>query len=260
MKKKVAPSTQNQALNALVFFFRFGLNKEPGHSINAVRAISKKRLPTVLSREEIKIIFNQMHGELRLMAKVIYGGGLRLQECLRLRVKDIDFDNGFIWIHAGKGDKDRKTILAQSVKEELKTHLQKIRSIYEHDRKKNLPGVELPHALEKKYPGAGKEWKWFWIFPSRSLSVDPRSNQVRRHHVHPGTLQKAFKNALKKCNIHKQASIHSLRHSFATHLLENGHDIRTVQELLGHKNLQTTMIYTHIANINFLNVRSPLDV
>ncbi len=149
--------------------------------------------------------------------------------------------------------------MAQSVKDELKTHLQNVKKIYQQDRKRNLEGVELPHALAKKYPNASTEWKWFWVFPSRSLSVDPRTTLVRRHHVHPATLQKAFKKALKKCNIAKSATIHSLRHSFATHLLENGYDIRTVQELLGHKNLQTTMIYTHIAKTNLEKVRSPLD-
>ncbi len=257
--KKVAPSTQNQALNALVFFFRYGLNREPENSINAVRAVPKKRLPVVLTRQEILQIFQNLPPQIRLMAKIIYGGGLRLQECLSLRIKDIDLRNNIIWVRAGKGDKDRKTLLAQSVKDELKTHLQNVKKIYQQDRKRNLEGVELPHALAKKYPNASTEWKWFWVFPSRSLSVDPRTTLVRRHHVHPATLQKAFKKALKKCNIAKSATIHSLRHSFATHLLENGYDIRTVQELLGHKNLQTTMIYTHIAKTNLEKVRSPLD-
>ncbi len=259
VEKKVAPSTQNQALNALVFFFRYGLNREPENSINAVRAVPKKRLPVVLTRQEIQQIFQNLPPQIRLMAKIIYGGGLRLQECLRLRIKDIDLQNNIIWVHSGKGDKDRKTILAHSVKKELEAHLQNVKKIYQQDRKKNLPGVELPHALEKKYPKANIEWQWFWVFPSRSLSVDPRTTLVRRHHVHPATLQKAFKAALKKCKINKPATIHSLRHSFATHLLENGHDIRTVQELLGHKNLQTTMIYTHIAKTNLTHVRSPLD-
>ena len=257
--KMVAPATQNQALNALIFFFRYGLNKEPGNFINAVRAAPKKRLPVVLTRQEILQIFQFLPPQIRLMAKIIYGGGLRLSECLRLRIKDIDLQNNIIWVHAGKGDKDRKTLLAQSVKKELENHLQEVKKIYQQDRKQHIAGVELPHALAKKYPNAGKEWKWFWVFPSRSLPVDPRTAQVRLHHVHPATLQKAFKAALKKCKINKPASIHSLRHSFATHLLENGHDIRTVQELLGHKNLQTTMIYTHIARTNLKNVRSPLD-
>ncbi len=257
--KQVAASTQNQALNALIFFFRYTLQKEPGNNLDAVRANPKTRLPVVLTKQEIMCIFKHLNPTARLMAQIIYGGGLRLNECLKLRVKDIDFQNQIIWVRSGKGNKDRKTLLAQTVLEDLKQHLQAIRKIYLKDRQHKLPPVELPHALEKKYPNAGIEWKWFWLFPSRSLSIDPRTSIVRRHHLHPATLQKAFKTALKKCKIPKAASIHSLRHSFATHLLENGYDIRTVQELLGHKNLQTTMIYTHIAKTNLEKVRSPLD-
>jgi integrase len=162
-------------------------------------------------------------------------------------------------VRSGKGDKDRRTILPESLKDDLIRHLAEVRSLYEEDRKKDLRGVMLPGALERKYPNAGKEWGWFWLFPSKTLSVDPRGPVIRRHHIHPVSLQKAFKVAVGKAGIEKQASVHTLRHSFATHLLENGYDIRTIQELLGHQNLQTTMIYTHVAGTNFLGVRSPLD-
>ena len=190
---------------------------------------------------------------------LIYGAGLRLQECLQLRVKDIDLEQSALIIRSGKGDKDRRTVLPEALKNDLIHHFSEIRSFYDQDRKNGIAGVWLPGALERKYPNAGKEWGWFWLFPAKSLSVDPRSNTVRRHHVHPAALQKAFKTAVMKAGITKQASVHTLRHSFATHLLEKGYDIRTIQELLGHRNLQTTMIYTHVASKNVLGVRSPLD-
>jgi integron integrase len=193
------------------------------------------------------------------MAMLIYGCGLRLHECLVLRIKDIDLEQNTVIVRSGKGDKDRRTLLPQALKDDLIRHIAEVRSLYDQDRKQDLNGVWLPGALDKKYPNAGKEWGWFWLFPSKSLSVDPRSLSVRRHHVHPASLQKAFKVALGKAGIAKQASVHTLRHSFATHLLENGYDIRTIQELLGHRNLQTTMIYTHVASKNILGVRSPLD-
>jgi len=259
VERRVATSTQNQALNALVFFFRHGLKKEPDDSIAAVRSYRKPRLPVVLSRKEIQAIFDNLSGTHLLMMQLIYGCGLRLKECLRLRVKDIDFEQNLLIVRSGKGDKDRRTVLPESLQEPLKVHLQAIRSLYENDRGKNLPGVALPGALERKYPNAGKEWGWFWVFPSRSLSVDPRTHVVRRHHLDPSTLQKAFKMALRKSGITKNATVHSLRHSFATHLLERGTDIRIIQELLGHQNLQTTMVYTHLAKWNVGKVKSPLD-
>lgn len=259
VKKRVAASTQNQALNALIFFFRFSLNKEPLNDIAAVRSYRKKRLPVVLTPGEIQRVFKNLEGVFLLMAQLIYGCGLRLKECLSLRVKDIDLEEGIVIIRSGKGNKDRRTILPTTIKEPLRQHLRNIRYFYDKDRKEDVPGVALPGALERKYPNAGKEWAWFWIFPARSLSVDPRSHLVRRHHVTPSSLQKVFKTAVKKAGITKQATVHSLRHSFATHLLERGCDIRTLQELLGHKNLQTTMIYTHVANVNTLQISSPLD-
>lgn len=185
--------------------------------------------------------------------------GLRLQECLQLRIKDVDFEQSLVIIRSGKGDKDRRTVLPDAVKEEFVKHINEIRVIHEKDRKAGLNGVQLPGALERKYPNAGKEWGWFWLFPSQTLSMEPRTNVVRRHHVYHDALQRAFRTAVMKAGITKQASIHTLRHSFATHLLESGYDIRTIQELLGHSSIQTTMIYTHVATKNILGVRSPLD-
>lgn len=259
VEKKVSSATQNQALNAIVFVYRNVLGKDIENVLNAVRAKHKRRLPVVLTTKEVEQIFDNMKGLHHLMAMFIYGGGLRLTECLRLRVKDLDLEQNMVMIRAGKGDEDRRTVLPERLKDDLIQHLTSIRTIYDQDRKEKLNGVALPGALEKKYLNAGKEWGWFWLFPSRTLSLDPRTNIIRRHHVHPASLQRDFKNAVRKTGITKQASIHTLRHSFATHLLEKGYDIRTIQELLGHKFLQTTMIYTHVAKKNILGVKSPLD-
>ena len=193
------------------------------------------------------------------MAAIIYGGGLRLSECLKLRIKDIDFQNNILTIRSGKGDKDRQTLLSDKVLLALKEHIQNIKKYYEDDRFEDRPGVELPKALNRKYPNVGKEWAWFWVFPSAKISVDPRSYIVRRHHLYSSSLQKSFKTSLQRSGIAKNASIHTLRHSFATHLIENGYDIRTIQELLGHSDISTTMIYTHIASHNKLGVLSPMD-
>ncbi|BBO16950.1 integron integrase [Candidatus Brocadia pituitae] len=260
VERKVSASTQNQALNALIFVYRHVLEKELGEKeLNAVRAIYKRRLPVVLTLKEVHAIFDHLSGVQRIMAMLTYGCGLRLQECLSLRIKDIDLEQSIVMVRSGKGDKDRRTILPESLKDDLIAHISEVRGLYDQDREKGIHGVYLPGALEKKYPNAGKEWAWFWLFPSQSLSVDPRTHTVRRHHMHPASLQKAFKSAVTKSGITKQASVHTLRHSFATHLLESGYDIRTIQELLGHTNLQTTMIYTHVAAKNVLGVRSPLD-
>jgi len=260
VERRVSPSTQNQALNALIFLYRHVLGKNIGDKeLEAVRAAYKRRLPLVLTVKEINAIFDHLSGVHRLMAMLIYGCGLRLQEGLMLRIKDIDLEQNTVIVRSGKGDKDRITVLPEVLKDDLIRHIPEVRALYDEDRKKNINGVYLPGALEKKYPNAGKEWGWYWLFPSKSLSVDPRSHTVRRHHIHPASLQKAFKAALEKSGIAKPASVHTLRHSFATHLLEKGYDIRTIQELLGHKNLQTTMIYTHVAKKNILGVRSPLD-
>lgn len=260
LDRKVASSTQNQALNALIFFLKEVLKKEATPHIDAIRAKERRRLPVVLTPQEVGSILNRMSGMVQLMAMIIYGGGLRLTECVRLRVKDIDTEKGYVTVRSGKGDKDRITLLPKRLNDRLASHLEKLRGLYDKDREKNLPGVALPGGLERKYPNAGKEWGWFWLFPSKSLSVDPVSAVVRRHHIHPVTLQRAFKKAVSEAGIVKNASIHTLRHSFATHLLESGYDIRTIQRLLGHKHLQTTMIYTHVAGKEFRGVRSPLDM
>jgi integron integrase len=257
--RRVSTSTQNQALNALVFVYKHVLIKDIENTINAVRARYKRRLPVVLTVKEVEQVFDKMSGLHRLMAMLTYGCGLRLNECLGLRIKDVDLEQNILIVRAGKGDEDRRTVLPERLNDDLIHHIASVRSLYDKDREQKLNGVALPGALERKYPNAGKEWGWFWLFPSRSLSIDPRTNVVRRHHIHPASLQRAFKAAVGKTGIIKQATVHTLRHSFATHLLEKGYDIRTIQELLGHKQIQTTMIYTHVAKKNILGVRSPLD-
>lgn len=259
VEKNVSASTQKQAFNALLFLFRFILNKEISDLGKTVRAKQNRKIPVVLTRSEVKTIFNNLNFPYNLMAQLIYGGGLRISECLDLRIKDIDLDTSLLTIRSGKGDKDRQTILSNATKPLLIEHMNNIRKYYDKDRQENQTGVSLPKALERKYPNAGKEWGWFWLFPSRKLSIDPRSRIVRRHHLLTSGLQKAFKTSLMSSGIVKNASVHTLRHSFATHLIENGYDIRTVQDLLGHNDVSTTMIYTHIARKNKLGVKSPLD-
>jgi integron integrase len=257
--RKVAPSTQNQAFNAILFFYRFVLDKQIDDMQGVLRARRKKSLPVVLTKQEVNAVFSHMRETNLLMAKTIYGCGLRLTECLKLRIKDVDFNRNRLTVIAGKGDKDRITILPESIKPALVAHIKLLWALYLKDRKMNVPGVELPYALERKYPKAGQEWPWQWVFPARSLSVDPRSKIVRRHHLHPSNLQKHLKKAAKRAGIHKRVTVHTLRHSFATHLLEDGYDIRTIQELLGHSSVKTTMVYTHIATKNLMGVKSPLD-
>ena len=259
--RQVAASTQNQAFNALLFFFRHVLNQ--GEVIenltDTVRAKPRKRLPVVLSREEIQALFSALEDPYRLACRLIYGGGLRIMECLRLRIGDLDFGKNLIIIRGGKGDKDRVTLLPASVVDDLRTHLKQVREIFEKDRAHGYDGVYLPNALARKYPNASTEWVWQWVFPSFSVSTDPRTRVVRRHHLLDNTLQRKFRAVVRNLDLQKRASVHSLRHSFATHLVENGYDIRTIQDLLGHANLQTTMIYTHVAGKNLFGVRSPLD-
>ena len=260
VERKVAASTQNQAFSALLFLFRYVLEKELDVK-DTVRAAKPRRLPVVLSRQEIERVFEHLHGMHLLMARLIYGCGLRVQECASLRVHDLDFERGCLTIRSGKGNKDRMTILPESLKNELHAHLDQIHQVYTMDQASDdYNGVSLPNALERKYPNAGKEWGWFWVFPSGSISIDPRSGKKRRHHLHVSILQRHFKKAVQQAGIEVRATVHSLRHSFATHLLEKGYDIRTIQELLGHANLQTTMIYTHVAGKNIMGVTSPLDV
>ncbi|MEN8142880.1 MAG: integron integrase [Thermodesulfobacteriota bacterium] len=259
VERKVSANTQNQAFNAIVFFFKHILGKDPGNIGASVRAKPGKRLPVVLTKEETDKVFSYMAGTNLLMAKLIYGCGLRGGECFRLRIKDLDLECGSLTVRAGKGDKDRVTVLPISLLDELKGQLDRVREQFDQDRLNNIEGVYLPDSLERKYQNAGKEWAWFWVFPSEKHSVDPRSGKLRRHHVNSSNVRRSFKGALRKAAIAKHASVHTLRHSFATHLLEDGYDIRTIQDLLGHKDVKTTQIYTHVAGKNITGVRSPLD-
>jgi integron integrase len=224
-----------------------------------VRAKRPKRLPVVLKRDVVLKLLNQLSGSRKLLAYLIYGSGLRLMEAVRLRVKDVDLSYGQLIIRAGKGDKDRVTVLPESLHQPLKEQIKLARRYYELDRQEAAPGVELPHALERKYPNAGKEWPWFWVFPAKNRSTDPRSGIVRRHHLYEKTLQRDIKQAARNLGLSVPVSVHTLRHCFATHMLENGYDIRTVQELLGHKDVNTTMIYTHVLQKGGRGARSPLD-
>ena len=260
---KVAASTQNQALSALLFLYKQVLKTEIGWLQDVERAKKPVRVPVVLTREEVGRIFVRLHGTSRLMAALLYGSGLRLMECVRLRVKDVDFGYGRITVRDGKGARDRVTMLPVNLASTLERHLQKIKVQHEEDRESGIGGVYLPHALARKYPNAEHEWAWQWVFPSTRLSTDPRADDAackRRHHVDESALQLAVKKAVLASGLQKPATCHTFRHSFATHLLENGYDIRTVQELLGHKDVATTMIYTHVLNKPGLGVRSPLDV
>ena len=256
---RVSASTQNQAFNALLYLFRNILQKNLSDLADTVRARQRRRLPVVLTREEIHRLFSFLEGTYLLMAQLLYGSGLRILECIQLRVKDIDFANNLLIIRAGKGEKDRSTVLPDKIKESLRAHLQRMKKLHDQDLAKGYKGTTLPDALEKKYPNANKEWAWQWVFPSKSLVVHPLSGMVLRHHVQPSTLQRMVKEALRKSGISKPASCHTLRHSFATHLLEAGHNIRTIQELMGHKNVNTTMIYTHVARKSYSDISSPLD-
>jgi integron integrase len=255
----VSASTQNQALNALIFLYREILKKDIGYVNGVVRAKRPHRLPVVLTRQEVRSILGSLEGSDWIMAMLLYGAGLRLMECLRLRVKDIDFASNQIVVRAGKGDKDRHTMLPAAVKEPLAKHLDLIRRLHQRDLERDLGRVALPNALERKYPNAGKEWGWQWVFPATSHYADRITGEKRRHHLHESVLQKAVKEAVRRAGIFKPASPHTLRHSFATHLLEDGYDIRTVQELLGHRDVSTTMIYTHVLNRGGKGVFSPAD-
>lgn len=259
VKRRVSSSTQNQAFNALLFLFRDVLKINLDNLDKAVRAKRGPKLPVVLSVEEVQKLFTNMQGKTLLMAQVLYGAGLRLMELLRLRVKDIDFGSGLIFVRSGKGDKDRSTILPEVVKEPLHLHFERIRVLHQEDLANGYGEVYLPFGIARKYPNAEKEWGWQYVFPALKLSVDPRSGKIRRHHIDPTTLQKAIRLAIEKAGIVKNATVHTLRHSFATHLLMGGVNIREVQELLGHKHVETTMIYTHVLR-DISNIpKSPLD-
>jgi len=259
VEKKVAPTTQNQALNSIIYLYKHILKIDLGE-INTLRPRSKKHLPVVLTPQEAKRIITLLEGQYELMAKLLYGSGLRVSEVLRLRVKDVDFDQSQILVRDSKGNKDRVTMLPQALQEPLREHLIKIKILHDGDRRNNIEGVELPYALSRKYAKAGKKWVWQWVFPSANLSKDPRSGIIRRHHRFGSSLRKKIKAATMKAGIQKLVTPHTFRHSFATHLLENNYDIRTVQELLGHKSVKTTMVYTHVLNKGPSAVTSPLDM
>lgn len=257
-ERNVAASTQNQALHAILFLYREVLQIELP-PVGPGRAKKEPRLPVVLTRAEVQAVLSRLSGTKWLMASLLYGAGLRLSECLRLRVKDIDFARNLIVVREGKGDKDRVTMLPQGLKEPLRLHLEKVKKAHVNDLQEGYGRVQLPYALERKYPQAATEWKWQYVFPAPKRSIDPRSGIERRHHLDEAALQKAVKEAMRQAGVSKHASCHTFRHSFATHLLESGCDIRTVQELLGHTDVKTTMIYTHVLNRGGLCVRSPLD-
>lgn len=256
---RVSASTQNQALNAILFLYREILKVDLPWLDGIQRAKKPVRLPVVLSRDEVRSLLAQLDGTRWLIVSLIYGSGLRLTEALRLRVKDLDFHYKQLVIRDAKGQKDRVTTLPESLIEPLRQHLTRVKECHHLDLREGFGRVELPYALAKKYPQADREWSWQYVFPSANRSKDPRSDAVRRHHVHESAIQKAVKNAVRAARIVKPASVHTLRHSFATHLLEAGYDIRTVQELLGHSDVSTTMIYTHVLQKGGRGARSPLD-
>lgn len=257
--QRSSPATQRQALNALVFLFDKALEKPLGQ-FEFERATPKRRIPTVLSKEECAALMRALDGTHQLMAQLMYGSGIRLMELLRLRIQDLDLPRLQLKVRAGKGDRDRATVLPEVLKSRLEAHVNRLRELYQEDRTAGLPGVWLPEGLARKFRGGGERWQWQWLFPSRELSVDPVTGLMRRHHVLEGTFQNAIRRAAHRCRLDKRVTPHVLRHSFATHLLEAGTDIRTVQDLLGHQNVQTTQIYLHVTRRPGLGVRSPLDV
>jgi len=259
IKKKVAPSTQNQAFNAIIYLYKNVLKIELGELDDIERAKQQKKIPVVFSPAEAKSVLANMSGVNKLMASLLYGTGMRLMECIRLRVKDVDFSNNRIIVRDGKGNKDRVTILPETLIDILKLQIKRVKIIHEQDLLDGFGSVYLPYAIERKYPSAEKSFGWQYLFPASKNSKDPRTGKIHRHHINESVLQKAVKSAIQKIKFKQPASCHTFRHSFATHLLANGYDIRTIQELLGHENVKTTMIYTHVLNKGGLAVRSPLD-
>jgi integron integrase len=257
---KVSASTQTQALSALLFLYRHVLFYELGDLGEIVRARTPKRLPVVLTRDEVRLVLGEMRGETQVMASLLYGCGLRLSECLELRVQDIDFGLNELTVRQGKGAKDRVTVLPDSLKPALKDQLRAAKRLHDRDLAEGWGRVELPNALERKYPNAPYEWRWQWVFPQPTRWRDTKTGQQGRHFLHPTVLQRAVREAAQRTGIAKRVGCHTLRHSFATHLLESGYDIRTIQELLGHQSVSTTMIYTHVLNKGGRGVRSPFDV
>jgi len=259
VQRNVAASTQNQALSALLFLYRNVLDQALPWLDDVVRAQRPARLPVVLTRDEVRAVIRELDGPTRLMALLLCGAGLRVLEAARLRVKDLDFAKNEIVVRGGKGDRDRVTMLPGAVKSDLAKHLEGVHAQHEADLRQGAGWVELPWALARKYPNAGRAWGWQWVFPATRLYLHPDTGQRRRHHLHESVLQRAVKVAMQRAGVVKHASCHTFRHSFATHLLEDGHDIRTVQELLGHRDVSTTMIYTHVLNRGPAAVQSPAD-
>jgi integron integrase len=257
---RVSASTQNQAFSALLFLYRDVLGRELAGLADTPRAKRPERLPLVLAPEEVRAVLRRMHGVPHLMSSLMYGAGLRLLECCRLRVKDVDFARNEITVHDGKGRKDRVTVLPARLVPPLRDHLERVERRFLGDLEGEAGYVALPDALDRKYPNASREWAWQWVFPASRIHVDGETGERRRHHLHETVLQRAFAVAVREAGLTKPASCHTLRHSFATHLLENGYDIRTIQELLGHADVSTTMIYTHVLNRGGRGVRSPLDL
>lgn len=259
VKQRLSASTQRQALNAVVYLFREVVGREPGDFSGFEVSRRAARVPTVLTVSECRDLFAVLQGTTRLMAQLMYGAGLRLMELLRLRVQDIDLARGIVTVRAGKGGKDRVTVLPEALKGPLAAHLERLRGLFDQDRAAGLAGVWLPPPVENKMPKVGQTWIWQWLFPSRETAIDPRSGVRRRHHVQEGAFEHAVRKAAADAKVNKRVTPHTLRHSFATHLLQSGHDIRTVQELLGHADVETTMIYTHVLNKPGVSVHSPLD-
>lgn len=260
VNRKVAASTQNQAFNALLFLFRNVLGKELKDLGSTVRAKTGTRVPVVLAPEEVQAVLEAAEGRHRLMLELLYGAGLRIMELVRLRVKDIDFGLNAITVRQGKGDADRTTMLPKALRRDLERHLEGVREIHRQDLEQGYGEGYMPPALARKYPNAGREWAWQYVFPAAKLTVDPRGGTVRRHHLTEKGIQQAMQNAVKKAGLAKHATVHTLRHSFATHLLMNGVNIRAVQGYLGHKNIETTMIYTHVLRTLSVEAKSPLDM
>jgi len=258
-ERHVSASTQNQALGALLFLYRVVLDRNVPWLGDLVRAKRPGRLPVVLSRDEVVLLLRAMHGVSRLMGVILYGGGLRLLECAQLRVKDVDFDRRQLVVRAGKGDRDRVTVLPDVAREPLRVHLERVKRQHEADLRHDAGWVELPNAIAMKLPSAGRDWRWQWVFPATRTYRDRVTGQIRRHHLHESVLQRAVHEASQRAGLVKRVTTHAFRHSFATHLLEDGYDIRTVQTLLGHRDVRTTMIYTHVLGRGPAGVLSPLD-
>lgn len=259
VEEKVSASTQNQALSALLFLYRHVIGREVGDLGDVIRARKPKRLPVVMTREEVKAVLANMRGDKWLIASLMYGAGLRLMEGLRLRVQDIDFARNEIHMRDSKGSKDRITMLPESLKAPLKDHLKKVKAIHERDVADGWGRVQMPSALDRKYPNTPTDWRWQWVFPQENRWTNPQTKEQGRYHIDASLVQRAVRDAVTKAGLTKRATCHTFRHSFATHLLEGGYDIRTVQELLGHADVKTTMIYTHVLNRGPASVRSPVD-